>query len=142
MREYFDDNKLKQKDVRPTKLVGFEGFAKHHNVSIILYEPKKDNGKNGGSIWRLVYGKIQYKSNFPTIKIEYLEVTDFTSEILVYYRWTIIKRGHVQELKRKLHVQEIVCYIFSQILKSSEKVFYSGDAKFIYTDCHRGCKNR
>ena len=70
MREYFDDKKVKQKDVRPTKLVGFEGFAKHHNVSIILYEPKKDNGKNGGSIWRLVYGKIQYKSNFPTIKIE------------------------------------------------------------------------
>ena len=70
MREYFDDNKLKQKDAKPTELAGFEGFGKHCNVSIILYEAKKDNGKNGGSIWSLDYGKIQYKSNFPTIKIE------------------------------------------------------------------------
>ena len=50
-REYYGDNKLKKRDVRPTKLVDFEGIARHHNVNIILYEPKKDMGKDAGSIW-------------------------------------------------------------------------------------------
>ena len=59
-REYYGDNKLKRRDVRPTKLVDFEGIARHHNVNIMLYEPKKDRGKDAGSIWWLVYGKIQH----------------------------------------------------------------------------------
>ena len=64
-REYYGDNKLKKRDVRPTKLVDFEGIARHHNVNIVLYEPKK----NARSIWWLVYGKIQYKSGLPTINM-------------------------------------------------------------------------
>ena len=42
--EYYGDNKLKKKkkDVRPTRLVDFEGIAKHHNLNIMLYEPKMD----------------------------------------------------------------------------------------------------
>ena len=66
-REYYGDNKLKRKDVRPKKLVDFEGIAKRNNVSIMLYEPKKDRGKDAGSIWRLAHGKIQHKINLPTI---------------------------------------------------------------------------
>ena len=50
-REYYGDNKFKKRDVRPTKLVDFEGIARHYNVNIILYEPKKDLGKDAGSIW-------------------------------------------------------------------------------------------
>ena len=53
-RDYYGDNKLKRKDVRPTKLVDSEGIAKHNNVNIMLYEPKKDSTKNAGSLWRLV----------------------------------------------------------------------------------------
>ena len=64
-REYYGDNKLKKRDVRPTKLVDFEGIARHHNVNIMLYKPKK----NARSIWWLVYGKIQYKSDLPTINM-------------------------------------------------------------------------
>ena len=56
-REYYGDNNLKKRDARPTKLVDFEGIAKHHNVNIMLYEPKKDRGKDAGSIWRLVCGR-------------------------------------------------------------------------------------
>ena len=48
-RENYGDNNLKKRDMRPTKLVDFEGIARHHNVNIMLYEPKKD-GKDGGSI--------------------------------------------------------------------------------------------
>ena len=57
--------------MRPTKLVDSEGIARHHNVNIMLYEPKKD-GKDGGSIRRLVYGKAQHKNNLPTINIRLL----------------------------------------------------------------------
>ena len=69
MNTIYSDSKLKRNDVRPTKLVDFEGIAKHHNVNIMLYEPKKDSGKDGGSIWRLVYGKIQYKRDLLTVNM-------------------------------------------------------------------------
>ena len=47
-REYYGDKKLEKRDVRPTKLVDFEGIAKHHNVNIMLYEPKKGSRKDAG----------------------------------------------------------------------------------------------
>ena len=59
--------------MRPTKLVDFEGIARHHNVNIMLYEPKKDKGKDAGSVWRLVYGKIQHKHDLPTINMGLLK---------------------------------------------------------------------
>ena len=55
--------------MRPTKLADFEDIGRHHNVNIMLYEPKKDWGKDTGSIWRLVYGKIQHKNDLPTINM-------------------------------------------------------------------------
>ena len=42
--EYYRDNNLKKRDVRPTKLVDFEGIARRHKVNIMLYEPKKGRG--------------------------------------------------------------------------------------------------
>ena len=65
--------------MRPTKLVDFQGIARHHNVSIMLHEPKNDRGKDAGSIWRLVYCKAQYKNNLPTIKMRLLGDHVFTS---------------------------------------------------------------
>ena len=52
--------------MRPTKPVDFEGIAKHHITNIMLHEPKRDSGKDAGSIWWLVYDKIQCKSDLPT----------------------------------------------------------------------------
>ena len=69
VRKYYGDNKLKKRDVGPTKLVDFEGIARHHNVNIMLYEPKKDRVKDAGSVWQLIYGKIQHKSDLPTINM-------------------------------------------------------------------------
>ena len=65
--------------MNPTKLVDFEGIARHHNVNIMLYELKKDRGKDAGSVWRLVYGKIQHKNDLPTINMGYWEAIVFTS---------------------------------------------------------------
>ena len=56
-------------DVKSTKFVGFEGIAKHHNRNIVLYEPKKDRGKDLGSVWWLVCGKVQHKIDLPTINM-------------------------------------------------------------------------
>ena len=50
-REYYGDNNLKKRDMRPTKLVDFEGIARHQNVNIMLYEPNQDRGKDARSIW-------------------------------------------------------------------------------------------
>ena len=55
--------------MRPTKHVDFEGIARHHNVNIMLYEPKKDRGKDAGSVWQLVYGKTRHKNDLPTINM-------------------------------------------------------------------------
>ena len=67
--EYYGDDNLKKRDVRPTRLLDFEGIVKHHNVNIMSYEPKTGKGKDAGSIWPLVYGKIQHKSDLPTINM-------------------------------------------------------------------------
>ena len=48
--EYYGDNNLKRKDVMPTKLVDFEGIAKHRHMNIMLYETKKDSRKDARSI--------------------------------------------------------------------------------------------
>ena len=39
----------------------------------MLYEPKIDSKKDVQSMWQLVCGKIQYKTNFPTVNMELLE---------------------------------------------------------------------
>ena len=67
--EYYGDDKSKKKDMRPTKLVDFEGIEKHRNVNTMLYEPKKDRSKDAGSIWHLVYCKIQHKNDLPAINM-------------------------------------------------------------------------
>ena len=65
----YGDNKLKKRDVGPTKLVDFEGIARDDSVNTILYEPKKGRGIDAGSIWGLVYGKNQHKNDLPTINM-------------------------------------------------------------------------
>ena len=40
-------------------MIGLCRTTKHHKGHILLYEPKKDSGKDTGSIWRLVSGKSQ-----------------------------------------------------------------------------------
>ena len=41
---------LKQKDLKPTNLVDFEDIAKHCKINVMLYKPKKDSGKDQGTI--------------------------------------------------------------------------------------------
>ena len=144
--EYYDDNKLKRKDVRPTRLIDFEGIARHHNVNIMLYEPKK----NARSVWQLVYDKTQHKSDLPTINMGLLKGRCFCIKKMgvLHGRWECKECRQIFARKEDLmvHVKEerctggktkIICSggKFKHILNSSEKVFYGGDTKFSYTAC-------
>ena len=133
----------------PTKLVDFEGIAKHHNVNIMLSEPKKDRGKDAGSMWRLVYSKIQHKSDLPTINMGLLGGHCFYIKKMgvLYNRWEC--KGCMKIFTRNEHLTKhlkderwtggktkIICAggKFKHILNSSE-VFYGDDTKFSYTAC-------
>ena len=69
MGEYYGDNKLKRKNLRPAIRVDFKGIARHHNVNIMLYESMKDSGKDAGSIWQLIYDKIEYKTSLTKVNM-------------------------------------------------------------------------
>ena len=140
-REYYGVKNLKKRDVRPTKLVGFEGIAKHHNVNIMWYEPKKNKGKHAGSVWWLVFGKIQHKNNLPTINILgghcfYVKKMD-----VLCNRWECkgCLARHLKDERCTERKTRIICSggKFKHILNSSEKVFYGGETKFSYTACQK-----
>ena len=120
-REYYGDKKLKEKDVRPTKLVGFGGIARHYDVNIMLYVLKKGRARDVGSIWRLVYGKIQHKSDLPTINMVLLGGPYFyikKMDVLcgqweykgcrqIFTRNDILRRRNVLEEKQKSFAQAV-----------------------------------
>ena len=125
--------------MRPTKLVDFEGIAKHHNVNIMWYEPIKNKGKHAGSVWRLVFGKIQHKNDLPTINILgghcfYVKNMD----VLCNRReCNGCLARHLKDERCTGGKTRIICSggKFKHILNSSEKVFYGGETKFSYTAC-------
>ena len=149
-REHYGDNKFKQKDVRPTNLVDLEGISKHHSVNIMLYEPKEDRGKDSGSIWRLVYGKIQYKNELPAINMGLLGGHCFYVKKMdvLCKRWEckVCKQIFSRNEDLTRHLKEERCTggktkiissggKFRYILNSSEKVFYGGHTKFSNSAC-------
>ena len=130
----------------PTRLVGFEGIARHHNVNVMLYEPKK----NVRSVWRLVYSKIQHNSDLLTIYMGLLGGHCFYIKKMdvLCGRWEckgcrqIFTRNkdlirHLKYEKSAGGKAKMICSggKFKHILNSSEKMFYDGDTKLIYTSC-------
>ena len=119
-------------------------------MNIILYEPKEDRRKDTGSIWRLVYGKIQYKSDVPTVNmgllgghcfyIKEMDVLSKQSECKgcrqIFTRGKNLIR-HLKQERCNGGKTKIFCLggKFRHILNSSGKVFYGGETKFSYTAC-------
>ena len=149
-REFYSDNKLKRKDVRATKLVDFEGIAKHLNVNIMLYEPSKESGKDAGKTWRLVYGKIQYRDTLPTINMGLFKGHCFYINKIdvLCQNWEC--KGCKQIFKQSNNLTrhltdgscnggktKLICNgkKFKRILNSSEKVFYGGKPNLSYSAC-------
>ena len=145
--EYYNES-LRRSEVRATKLVDFEGIAKHHNLNIMLYEPKGKVGKDL-EIWRLVYGKIQYKRDLPTLNIGLLDGHCFYIKNLdvLCKKWEC--KGcrqvftHSSNLTKHLIDRctggktKVVCKgrKFKRIFNASERVFYGGDTKFSFAAC-------
>ena len=140
-REYYADNKLERKDVRATKLVDFEGIAKHFNVNIMLHEPSKES---------LVYSKIQYRDTLPTINMGLFKGHYFYINKIdvLCQNWECkgCKQIFKQSNSLAAHLKEdrctggkikLICSgrKFKRILNSSEKVFYGGETGFSYSAC-------
>ena len=149
-REFYSDNKLKRKDVRATKLVDFEGIAKHLNVNIMLCEPSKESGKDAGKTWRLLYGKIQYRDTLPTINMGLFKGHCFYINKIdvLCQNWEckgckqIFKQSnnltkHLKEDRCTGGKTKVICsgMKFKRTLNSSEKVLYGGEKGFSYSAC-------
>ena len=143
-REYYGDRSLTKAGVRATKLIDFEGIAKRHNVNIMLYEPKQKE------IWRLVYGKIQFKKELPTLNIGLLDGHCFYIKDIgvLAKRWECkgCKQVFTHSSNLTKHLQgghcnggktKEVCNggRFKRIFSTSDNVFYGGDTGFSYAAC-------
>ena len=64
-RDFYRKPNLKREDVKPTRLVDFENIAKQFKVNIRLFEL----AKGSKTVWKLVFGKNQFKKNLPCVDI-------------------------------------------------------------------------
>ena len=64
-RDFYRKPNLKREDVKPTRLVDFENIAKQFKVNIRLFEPEAERK----TVWKLVFGKNQFKKNLPCVGI-------------------------------------------------------------------------
>ena len=76
-RDFYKKPNLKRGDVKPTRLVGFENIAKQFKVNIRLFELVKENkteeesktAEESKTVWKLVFGKNQFRKNLPCVDI-------------------------------------------------------------------------
>ncbi len=143
-RDFYQTPKLKVADVRATKLVDFEGIAKKFKINIRLYEPKNQK------VWKLVFGKDQFKKSLPCVDIGLYEGHCFyikNIELLTGHwecsgceqRFTI-HTNYNRHVTKKLcsgGKTQLICEgkRFKHIMSSSEKVFYGGNTQFSYAGC-------
>ena len=64
-RDFYKKPNLKREDNKPTRLVDFENIAKQFKVNIRLFEPEAESK----TVWKLVFGKNQFKKNLPCVDI-------------------------------------------------------------------------
>ena len=143
-REFYDDPKLKVEDVRGTKSVDFEGIGKMFTVNIRLHELKEQK------IWKLVFGKHQFKKSLPSVAIGLYEGHCFYSKYIemLTEHWECVgcQQRFTKHDNHTLHITEYLCSggktklirkgkKIKLIMNSSEKVFYGGNTQFSYIDC-------
>ena len=140
-REYYENDKLARKDVRPTRLVDFEGIAKKLKINIRVYEPKSDTKETS---WMLVFGKNRYKARLDTINLGMFKGHCFyikKMEVLCQ-KWECIACHQVFTRSENLtrHLTDGSCNggqpkliykgrKFKRLLTACEKVFYRGGVK-------------
>ena len=75
-RDFYKNQNLKREDVKPTRLVDFENIAKHFKVNIRLFELAKESK----TVWKLVFGKNQFKKNLPCVDIGLFVYGDYDED--------------------------------------------------------------
>ena len=75
-RDFYRKPNLKREDVKPTRLVDFENIAKQFKVNIRLFELAK--GRK--TVWKLVFGKNQFKKNLPCVDIGLFVYGDYDED--------------------------------------------------------------
>ena len=82
-RDFYRIPNLKREDVKPTRLVDFENIAKQFKINIRLFELAEESetaeenetaeesktAKESKTVWKLVFGKNQFKKNLPCVDI-------------------------------------------------------------------------
>ena len=71
VRDFYRIPNLKRGDVKPTRLVDFENIAKQFKVNIRLFElaGKSVTAEESETVWKLVFGKNQFRKNLPCVDI-------------------------------------------------------------------------
>ena len=64
-RDFYRKPNLMREDVKPTRLVDFENIAKQFKVNIRLFDPAGESK----TVWKLVFGKNQFRKNLPCVDI-------------------------------------------------------------------------
>ena len=75
-RDFYRKPNLKREDVKPTRLVDFENIAKQFRVNIRLFEL----AKGSKTVWKLVFGKNQFKKNLPCVDIGLFVYGDYDED--------------------------------------------------------------
>ena len=75
-RDFYKNQNLKREDVKPTRLVDFENIAKQFKVNIRLFEL----AKKSKTVWKLVFGKNQFKKNLPCVDIGLFAYGDYDED--------------------------------------------------------------
>ena len=75
-RDFYRKPNLMREDVKPTRLVDFENIAKQFKVNIRLFEPVEESK----TVWKLVFGKNQFRKNLPCVDIGLFVHEDYDSE--------------------------------------------------------------
>ena len=75
-RVFYKNQNLKREDVKPTRLVDFENIAKQFKVNIRLFELAKESK----TVWKLVFGKNQFKKNLPCVDIGLFVYGDYDED--------------------------------------------------------------
>ena len=100
-RDFYKKPNLKREDVKPTRLVDFENIAKQFKVNIRLFEPVKESK----TVWKLVFGKNQFKKNLPCVDIG----------LFVYENHDRAERGGEQSEADKRDPREGHCFFIKDI---------------------------
>ena len=146
-RDFYDNQNLKKADVRQTKLIDFEKISKFFSINIRAYEQKE---RENFKVWKLVFGKNNFKDNLPTLNLGLYDGHGFYINNLELLADNWVCQGCKQKFTRhgdlKRHFTNETCTggktkilctgeKIKHIRSESEKVFYGGNTQFSYKAC-------